>query len=243
MKKRNKKPNLKKIKYDPRKVTMAPMFLGNVIMKYELPKNMINDINSSYDEAKELPEWNNHLAGKIEEEKLVNELMTEDMLSVFLSCFATYIQYIQKNQWIPTLSTVWINEMRAGEYNPSHYHTSAKTDVGLSSVLVLKRPSSYGKEICTPNDPCNGHLEFTGFWIGNFTKSAETILEFLSSVDEGFGFQLSPEHLSRLPFVIDHREFKELRIEDQAVLSGYSNQTGKITHSGYMPEVDAHLLF
>ena len=162
MKKRNKKPNLKKIKYDPRKVTMAPMFLGNVIMKYELPKNMINDINSSYDEAKELPEWNNHLAGKIEEEKLVNELMTEDMLSVFLSCFATYTQYIQKNQWIPTLSTVWINEMRAGEYNPSHYHTSAKTDVGLSSVLVLKRPSSYGKEICTPNDPCNGHLEFTG---------------------------------------------------------------------------------
>ena len=99
MKKRNKKPNLKKMKYDPRKVTMAPMFLGNVIMKYELPKNMINDINSSYDEAKELPEWNNHLAGKIEEEKLVNELMTEDMLSVFLSCFATYIQYIQKNQW------------------------------------------------------------------------------------------------------------------------------------------------
>ena len=43
------------MKYDPRKVTMAPMFLGNVIMKYELPKNMINDINSSYDEAKELP--------------------------------------------------------------------------------------------------------------------------------------------------------------------------------------------
>ena len=52
--------------------------------------------------------------------------------------------------------------MRAGEYNPSHYHTSAKTDVGLSSVLVLKRPSSYGKEICTPHDPCNGRLEFTG---------------------------------------------------------------------------------
>ena len=36
--------------------------------------------------------------------------------------------------------------MRAGEYNPMHFHRSAKSDVGLSSVLVLKRPETYGKE-------------------------------------------------------------------------------------------------
>ena len=52
--------------------------------------------------------------------------------------------------------------MRAGEYNPFHYHTSKITDLGLSSVLVLKTPDTYGEEFSNPDDPSNGYLEFTG---------------------------------------------------------------------------------
>ena len=71
MKKRNKKLNLKKMKYDHKKITLEPLMLGSIVMKYELPKRLIDDINSAYDQAKDLPSWNQHLAGKIEEEKYI----------------------------------------------------------------------------------------------------------------------------------------------------------------------------
>ena len=64
--------------------------------------------------------------------------------------------------WHLSLETAWINDMRANEYNPFHYHTSPETDLGLSSVLVLKRPETYGKEYSREDTPANGHLEFTG---------------------------------------------------------------------------------
>ena len=73
-----------------------------------------------------------------------------------------YLKSIQKPWWGISLSTAWINEMRAGEYNPFHYHTSKITDLGLSSVLVLKTPDTYGEEFSNPDDPSNGYLEFTG---------------------------------------------------------------------------------
>ena len=52
--------------------------------------------------------------------------------------------------------------MRSNEYNPFHYHTSKMTDLGLSSVLMLKRPNTYGKEYSREDTPSNGRLEFTG---------------------------------------------------------------------------------
>ena len=60
----------------------------------------------------------------------------------------------------PTIA--WVNEMKAHEYNPFHYHTGVKSELGLSSVLVLKRPESYGKEYSREEHPSNGYLEFVG---------------------------------------------------------------------------------
>ena len=143
-------------------ITMRPYVLGSFVIKYNLPMKMIDEINKAYDEASDLEKWNDRLAGKIAEENLVNDLMTDKMKEIFLGCFQAYMKHIQKPYWIPTLNTVWINEMRANEYNPFHYHTSEETDLGLSSVLVLKKPTTYGKEVTKPEDPCNGMLEFVG---------------------------------------------------------------------------------
>ena len=52
--------------------------------------------------------------------------------------------------------------MFAGEYNPCHFHASKNSLVGLSSVLFLKTPDTYGEEIINPETPSNGHLEFIG---------------------------------------------------------------------------------
>ena len=143
-------------------ITMRVYVLGSFVIKYNLPMKMIDEINKAYDEAKDLEKWNDRLAGKIAEENLVNDLMTDKMKEIFLGCFQAYMKHIQKPYWVPTLNTVWINEMRANEYNPFHYHTSEETDLGLSSVLVLKKPTTYGKEVTKPDDPCNGMLEFVG---------------------------------------------------------------------------------
>ena len=69
---------------------------------------------------------------------------------------------VQKPWWHVSLENAWINDMRANEYNPFHFHTSKITDLGLSSVLMLKRPSTYGKEYAREDTPSNGMLEFTG---------------------------------------------------------------------------------
>jgi hypothetical protein len=60
------------------------------------------------------------------------------------------------------LDNAWINDMFAGEYNPAHFHSSKNSLVGLSSVLFLKTPDTYGEEIINPNTPSNGYLEFIG---------------------------------------------------------------------------------
>ena len=144
-------------------VTMVPVMLGSMILKFTLPMQIIDKINKSYDKRlSELPAHNTELAGKIAEEKLVDDLMTDDMKSLFVGCFGQYLKSIQKPWWGISLNTAWINEMRANEYNPFHYHTSKITDLGLSSVLVLKTPDTYGEEFSNPDDPSNGYLEFTG---------------------------------------------------------------------------------
>ena len=145
------------------KVSMLPISLGSLILKFTLPQTTIDDINKSYDEnLQNLRPHNKQLAGKIVEEKLVTDMITEEMKQTFLACFGQYLKYIQKPFWGLSLSKAWINEMKAGEYNPFHYHVSELTDLGLSSVLVLKRPTTYGTEIVNEDDHTNGYLEFVG---------------------------------------------------------------------------------
>ena len=122
-------------------VTLVPIMLGNMILKFTLPMEIIDNINIAYDKAvDELPLHNESLAGKIAEEKLVDSIMTDYMKGAFLSCFTQYTKQIQKPWWELRLQGAWINEMRSNEYNPFHYHATKDSDVGLSSVLMLKRP-------------------------------------------------------------------------------------------------------
>ena len=143
-------------------VTMVPVMLGSMILKFTLPLPVIDEINKAYDKAKNLQPWNTELAGKIEDEKLVTDILSDEAKGLFVGCFQQYLKSIQKPWWGVSLTTAWINEMKANEYNPFHYHTSKKSDLGLSSVLMLKRPSTYGKEFSNPDDPSNGFLELTG---------------------------------------------------------------------------------
>jgi|TARA_B110000495_G_C22674197_1_gene398313 hypothetical protein len=136
--------------------------LGTKVVKFNLPMNLIDDINKAYDEkSKELKPHNDELAGKIAEENAVDEILTDEMKKIFNFCFQQYLNILKYSDRKPVLSNAWINEMKSGEYNPIHYHTS-KNEVGLSSVLMLKRPDWYGVEASREERPANGWLEFTG---------------------------------------------------------------------------------
>ena len=145
------------------KIDLKIFHLGTSVAKFNLPIQLITDINKAYDEnSKNLKSWNDNLAGKIAEENKVDEILNDDIKTIFLQCFQQYLNIIQKSKWNPVLSQAWINEMKSGEYNPIHFHTSPNSVVGLSSVLMLKRPDWYGVEASREQVPANGWLEFSG---------------------------------------------------------------------------------
>ena len=143
-------------------ISMESFTLGTIICRFKVPLEVIDEINKDYDNAKDLPAHNKNLAGKIADEFKVTSILSDNTRSLFTTCFQTYLKTVQKPFWHVSLENAWINDMRSNEYNPFHFHTSKMTDLGLSSVLMLKRPSTYGKEYAREDTPSNGMLEFTG---------------------------------------------------------------------------------
>ena len=147
-------------------VKIQVLTLGEIVVKFEMPQNFIDEINNVFEEKEQTTvDWSTQLAGKIKKEKLVNHLLKDEVKGTFLMCFQEYMKRSgsvlnQTHQLV--LDNCWINDMYATEYNPAHFHASKNSLVGLSSVLFLKTPDSYGKEIINPNNPSNGHLEFIG---------------------------------------------------------------------------------
>ena len=140
--------------------------LGEIILKLEMPKTFIDEINNVFDEKeKTTVDWSTQLAGKIKKEKLVNHLLDDNIKGTFQMCFKEYMKragLVLQQTHQPVLDNAWINDMFAGEYNPAHFHSSKNSLVGLSSVLFLKVPDTYGEEIVNHDSPANGHLEFIG---------------------------------------------------------------------------------
>ena len=127
------------------------------------PEALIDDINKAYDKHNgEMPSYNTQLAGKIADEKRVNTILNEEMKKTFQTCFDKYVEMRGQTKWDCVPGPCWINEMKSGEYNPTHFHTSIGSDIGLSSVLMLKRPDWYGVEASREEKPANGWLEFSG---------------------------------------------------------------------------------
>ena len=128
-------------------IKMSLFHLGTMLMKFELPVDLIDDMNKAYDKHREdMPSHNDQLAGKIADEKKVNSILSEEMKQTFQTCFDKYIEMRSMTKWDCVPGPCWINEMKSGEYNPTHFHTSLNADLGLSSVLMLKRPDWYGVE-------------------------------------------------------------------------------------------------
>jgi hypothetical protein len=157
------------------------IFLGQAIIKYDTPQYLLDEVNKIYDERKirHLPANNKFLAGKIKDEftlyykeindssKNFNNVSTKS-LDWFQNRFQDYLRVVEKLPVTIRLSSIWVNEMYANEYNPVHTHSSKFSKIGLSSVMILKLPSNFGEEYSRPDNPLNGQLQFVGSSGGQF---------------------------------------------------------------------------
>ena len=146
------------------------IYLGQVILHFDVSEGLVEEINDIYkDKFSKLESYNSNLAGKIVKEHRVDGVFPESIKRYFEDRFNDYLKAVKIMRFSHPTSA-WINEMVEHEYNPIHLHMG-KTEIGLTSVLCLKKPDDYGVEIARKDDPVydtNGRLELIGNGGGMF---------------------------------------------------------------------------
>ena len=159
------------------------IFLGQSVLRYEVPLEVFVGLNELYEtKKKHLPNATKQLAGKIPDEVSLfytgptNKMMhahsyvSDDTLKWFYSIFDHYLKWNNTREYRMSINSIWVNEMKAGDYNPVHIH-QGKIWTGLSSVMILKLPKDMGPEIASPDVPMNGQLQIMGNASGQFVTA------------------------------------------------------------------------
>ena len=159
------------------------VYLGQTVLKYQTPVEIFAGLQDIYEKRKkELPKANKQLVGKIKDEvslhysgensekMLQHNFLPLDIQKWFYSIFKHYLDWNKIIKYDMKINSVWVNEMKAHEYNPVHIH-QGMLFTGLSSVMILKLPSEYGEEYSSPEKPMNGRLQIIGAAAGQFAKT------------------------------------------------------------------------
>ena len=158
------------------------IFLGQSILKYQVPLDIFHSINQIYEQNfNKLYPANKQLVGKIEKEHSLfyqgndeskvkkHNLLPTSITDYFLKIFQHYLNWNKIREYDLHMNSIWINEMKEHEYNPAHIHRGTLF-TGLSSVMVLKLPSTFGREYSNAEVPQNGRLQILGAANGQFAK-------------------------------------------------------------------------
>ena len=137
---------------------------GKVIIKYKIDKDAIADLNKKYEEHKnKLDSFGKRLAGRIDDE--LNILSFFEKTKAFkpiTSCMGDYIEQVKMfgllegGTYNLDILSCWINDMKAGEYNPPHTHHD---NLGFSTVLYLKVPE-FINDVIEPHKFKDGQIRF-----------------------------------------------------------------------------------
>jgi len=159
------------------------VFLGQSVLRYEVPLEVFVGLNELYEtKKKHLPNANKQLAGKIPDEVSLfydgkdtskmhrHSFIPEDILKWLYSVFDHYLKWNKIRESQMSINSIWVNEMKAGDYNPVHVHRGSLF-TGLSSVMILKLPKDYGPELTHPEQPMNGQLQILGNVAGQFATT------------------------------------------------------------------------
>ena len=158
------------------------IFLGQSVLKYQVPLDVYNIINHIYEtKYPELKPANKQLVGKIEKEHSLffngedgskmtkHNHLPNNVLGWFEQKFRHYLEWNKVKKYNLHFNSVWVNTMFQNEYNPVHVHQGTLF-TGLSSVMILKLPESYGVEYSAADSPQNGRLQILGSASGMFAN-------------------------------------------------------------------------
>jgi len=154
--------------------------LGQTVLRYEVPLDVFNTINDIYEKKyPTLPPANGQLIGKIEKEHSLfyqgadtskmhhHNVLPDQVLQWIDKAMGHYLDFNRITGYKKSLNSVWVNTMFEHEYNPVHVHQGTLF-TGLSSVMILKLPESFGVEYSSTHQPQNGKLQILGSSSGQF---------------------------------------------------------------------------
>jgi len=158
------------------------VFLGQSVFRYQVPLEIFHIINGIYENKyPELKPANKQLIGKIAKEhslffdgadsdKMIrHNYLPKNVLMWFESVFKHYLDWNKIKDYNLHLNSIWVNQMFEHEYNPVHVHQGSLF-TGLSSVMILKLPKSFGVEYSASETPQNGRLQILGTASGQFAN-------------------------------------------------------------------------
>ena len=159
------------------------VYLGQTVLKYQVPLEVFNYLQKLYQvQKKNLPKANKQLVGKIKDEVSLfyggqdsekmhrHNFISQDILKWFYSTFKHYLDWNKINEYNMNINSIWVNEMKAHEYNPVHIH-QGMLYTGLSSVMIMNLPKDTGVEYSAESKPMNGRLQIIGASAGQFAKT------------------------------------------------------------------------
>jgi len=158
------------------------VFLGQSVLRYQVPLEIFYVINSIYENKyPQLKPANKQLVGKIEKEHSLfydgedsikmtrHNHLPRNILMWFFEKFKHYLEWNKVKEYDMHFNSVWVNQMFEHEYNPVHVHQGSLF-TGLSSVMILKLPKSFGVEYSANEAPQNGRLQILGSSSGMFAN-------------------------------------------------------------------------
>ena len=158
------------------------VFLGQSVLRYQVPLDVFNTINHIYEtKYPELKPANKQLVGKIEKEHSLffngedsskmtrHNHLPDNVLGWFELKFKHYLDWNKITGYDLHFNSIWVNTMFEHEYNPVHVHQGSLY-TGLSSVMILKLPQSFGVEYSAAGQPQNGRLQILGSANGQFAN-------------------------------------------------------------------------
>ena len=159
------------------------VFLGQSVLRYEVPLDVYNIINHIYETRRhELPPANKQLVGKIQNEHSLffngppndkmhpHNFLPDNVRQWFHIVMKHYLDWNKIKDYKMHMNSIWVNEMKANEYNPVHVHQGSLF-TGLSSVMILKLPKNTGVEYSATDKPTNGQLSILGNSSGQFCNT------------------------------------------------------------------------
>jgi hypothetical protein len=150
-----------------KKIHNEMLVFGRIVCKYEIEQDLIDDINQKYEDTLKttnlLTSKGKDLAGRLDSElDILPILQTSKIFKRITQCMSDFIDTsIQHGLCQPgphnlDILSVWMNDMKPGEYNPVHTHNE---NSGYSANLYLKIPE-YINDCKEPHKFMDGRIVF-----------------------------------------------------------------------------------